>query len=147
MEDDFRQFRDRILDDPATRAVYEARKPLYEFAVQLAELRRQRGLSQAALAKRAGMKQSEVARIEAADGSPTFATMARLLAAAGADLDIRFRDARGEVIRLPMFLAGAELAPRSKRGTGVAAGRGAGAGGVPPAVDLAAPSAPTRKTS
>lgn len=120
MEDDFEQFRDRLLEDPATRAAYEARRPAYAFAVQLAELRRQKGLSQAALARRAGMKQSEVARIEAAEASPTFDTMARLLAAADADLDIRFKDARGKVVRLPMVLKGAELAARSKRGRGVA---------------------------
>lgn len=80
------------------------------------ELRRQKGLSQAALAKLAGMTQPEVARLEAAEASPTFDTMARLLAAAGADLDIKFRDARGKVVRLTMVLKGAELAPRSRRG-------------------------------
>ncbi|MBI5949635.1 MAG: helix-turn-helix transcriptional regulator [Chloroflexi bacterium] len=120
MDDDFKQFRDRMLEDPATRAAYQARKPVYAFAVQLAELRSQKGLSQAALARRAGMKQSEVARIEAAEASPTFDTMARLLAAAEADLDIRFKDARGKVVRLPMVLKGAELGARSRRGRGVA---------------------------
>ena len=120
MEDDFKQFRDRMLEDPATRTAYEARKPVYEFAVQLAELRRLRGLSQAALAQRAGMTQSEVVRIESAESSPTLDTMAHLLSAAGAELDIRFKDARGKVVRLPMALKGAEFAPRSRRGHGVA---------------------------
>jgi transcriptional regulator with XRE-family HTH domain len=120
MEDEFKRFREKLLEDPATKAAYEARKPVYEFAVQLAELRRQRGLSQAALARRAGMKQSEVARFEAAEASPTFDTMARLLSAAGADLDIRFKNADGKVVRLPMVLKGAEKAPRSRRGRGVA---------------------------
>ncbi len=122
MEDDFKQFRANLLEDPATRAAYEARKPVYAFAVQLAELRRQKGLSQAALARRAGMTQSEVARIESAEASPTFDTMARLLAAAEADLDIRFKDAHGKVVKLPMVLRGAERTARSKRGPGVASG-------------------------
>ena len=122
MDNEFKRFRDALLEDPATRAAYEARKPVYAFAVQLAELRRQKGLSQAALARRAGMTQSEVARIESAEASPTFDTMARLLAAAEADLDIRFKDARGKVVRLPMVLKGAELTARSKRGPGVANG-------------------------
>jgi transcriptional regulator with XRE-family HTH domain len=121
MEEDFKQFRDRMLEDPASRAAYKARKPVYAFAVQLAELRRQRRLSQAALAKLAGMKQSEVARIEAAEASPTFDTMARLLAAAEADLDIRFKDTQGKTVRLPMTLKGAEHTPRSRRGRGTAA--------------------------
>ncbi|MBE7519563.1 MAG: helix-turn-helix transcriptional regulator [Thermoflexaceae bacterium] len=114
-KDNWTEFRRELLEDPATRAAYEARKPAFEFAVQLAELRRQKGLSQAALAKLAGMTQPEVARLEAAEASPTFDTMARLLAAAGADLDIKFRDVHGKVVRLPMVLKGAELAPRSKR--------------------------------
>lgn len=136
MQDDFRQFRDKMLEDPATRAAYEARKPAYLFALQLAELRRQRGLSQAALAKRAGVTQSEVARIEAADASPTFDTMARLLSAAEADLDITFKDAHGKTVRLPMLLKGAEHAPRSRRGRGIAA-KPAGA---------VAPEAPARRS-
>jgi len=129
MNDDFKRFRDRMLEDPATRAAYEARKPAYAFAVQLAELRRQRGLSQAALAKRAGMTQSEVARIEAAEASPTFDTMARLLSAAEAELDIRFKNAHGKTVRLPMVLTGAEHAPRSRRGSGTAVAAEAGARG------------------
>ena len=125
MSDDFREFRDRLLDDPTTRATFEARRPVYAFAVQLAELRRQKGLSQAALARRAGMTQSEVARIESAEASPTFDTMARLLAGAEAGLDIRFKDANGRVIRLPMVLDGAQRAARSRRGSGVALADGA----------------------
>lgn len=123
VKDDWKEFRENLLEDPATRAAYEARKPAFEFAVQLAELRRQRGLSQAALARRAGMTQPEVARIEAAEASPTFETMARLLAAAEADLDIKFRDDRGKIVRLPMVLKGAQLAPRSRRGRPMAPAR------------------------
>ena len=121
MNDEFRRFRDKMLEDPETQAAYQARKPVFAFAVQLAELRRRKGLSQSELARRAGMKQPEVARIEAAEASPTFDTMARLLAAAGADLDIRFKESGGKVVRLPMNLAGAEHLPRSKRGRGTVA--------------------------
>lgn len=116
MQDDFKRFRSRLLEEPATREAYEARKPVYAFAIQLAELRRQKGLSQASLAKLAGMTQPEVARIEAAESSPTFDTMARLLAAAEADLDICFRNSAGKITRLPMALRGADRAPRSHRG-------------------------------
>jgi ribosome-binding protein aMBF1 (putative translation factor) len=113
--DDFDAFRARILEDPATRTAFESRRPVYEFAIQIAELRRRRGLTQAELAKRAGMKQSEVSRIESAEASPTFDTMARLLAAAEADLEIRFND-QGKTVRLPMNLKGADRRPRSTRG-------------------------------
>ena len=75
------------------------------------------------------MTQSEVARIEAAEASPTFDTMARLLSAADADLDIRFKDATGKTVRLAMVLKGAAHAPRTKRGRGLAVGTDAGVQG------------------
>ncbi|CAN5446936.1 hypothetical protein BH10ACT2_BH10ACT2_20820 [soil metagenome] len=45
--------------------------------------RSHRGLSQRALAARAGVEQSTIARIESSDADPTFSTVARLLDAAG----------------------------------------------------------------
>lgn len=49
--------------------------------------RRRAGLSQRALAARAGTTQSVVARIELGEVSPTWGTVTRLLAAAGFRLD------------------------------------------------------------
>lgn len=115
MTDDFKQFRQKLLEDPATLAAYESKKPAYEFAIQLAELRRRKGLSQAALAKLAGVTQPEIARLESAEGSPTLDTMARVLSAVGADLDIRFKDESGKLVRLPMTFKGADRAPRTAR--------------------------------
>lgn len=50
---------------------------------QLREARRQRGLDQAALARRAGTTQTYVSRIERGDVSPSLRTLARLLHAMG----------------------------------------------------------------
>jgi len=52
----------------------------------LSEARRRAGLSQRALAERAGTAQSVVARIEAGTVSPGWSTLTRLLAAAGCEL-------------------------------------------------------------
>jgi transcriptional regulator with XRE-family HTH domain len=49
--------------------------------------RTQRGLSQRALANRAGVEQSTIARIENGDTDPTWTTVGRLLEAAGFTLD------------------------------------------------------------
>lgn len=49
------------------------------------------GLSQRALARRAGTAQSVVARIELGATSPTTATLRRLLDAAGFELELRLR--------------------------------------------------------
>jgi transcriptional regulator with XRE-family HTH domain len=54
----------------------------------LRDARLRAGLSQRALATRAGTAQSLVARIERGLTSPTAATLARLLEAAGYDVDV-----------------------------------------------------------
>ena len=56
----------------------------------LREGRARAGLSQRALAKRAGTTQSVVARIEGGQASPTWHTLARLIRAAGLELLVTF---------------------------------------------------------
>ncbi len=56
----------------------------------LSAARRQAGLTQRELARRAGTAQSVVARIESGKSSPTIETMERLLAAAGCVLRLGF---------------------------------------------------------
>ena len=53
------------------------------------EARRRAGLSQRALAGRAGVSQSLVARIESGDVDPSFDRCLKLVRACGFDLDIR----------------------------------------------------------
>ena len=55
----------------------------------LVTARRRAGLSQRELAERAKTSQSVVARIELGAASPSWDTLARLLAAAGFELDVR----------------------------------------------------------
>lgn len=55
----------------------------------LAQARRRAALSQAELAARAGTSQPAVARLESGLGSPTVATLERLLAAAGFAIEPR----------------------------------------------------------
>jgi transcriptional regulator with XRE-family HTH domain len=58
-------------------------------ATLLREARTRAGLSQRALARRAGTAQSVIARIERGQTSPTWETLERLLAAAGAEISAR----------------------------------------------------------
>src|SRR5258705_1890829 len=55
-------------------------------ATLLREARTRAGLSQRALARRAGTAQSVIARIERGQASPTWETLERLLDAAGVDM-------------------------------------------------------------
>ena len=54
-----------------------------ETAELIRTAREQRGLSQRALAERAGVKQSTIARIELGESDPAYSTVIRLLDAAG----------------------------------------------------------------
>jgi chemotaxis signal transduction protein/DNA-binding XRE family transcriptional regulator len=54
----------------------------------LSEARRRAGISQRELARRAGTSQAAVARIERARQSPSAATLRRLIAACGVDLEV-----------------------------------------------------------
>jgi transcriptional regulator with XRE-family HTH domain len=59
-----------------------------ELVPLLQEARARAGLTQRELARRAGTAQSVVARVERGQTSPTLETLARLLAAAGFNLDM-----------------------------------------------------------
>lgn len=72
-------------------------------AVQLANLRERRGLSQTDLANLTGIKQPQIARLERGAHLPALATLRRLLAALGGKLELsetrcRLTPTRGKVV-------------------------------------------------
>jgi len=54
------------------------------------QARKEAGLTQAELARRAGVKQPEIARLETAGANPRIATLDRVLAASGHSLTLGF---------------------------------------------------------
>jgi transcriptional regulator with XRE-family HTH domain len=68
----------RALEHPAVRAEWERSAPSRALALRLVAYRAARDWSQAELARAIGVKQPQVARWEAAEGMPTFATPIRL---------------------------------------------------------------------
>jgi len=63
--------RNKLLSDPAVRAEYDALEPEFSLIRQMLDLRLKEGLSQRALAERAGVPQSTVARIESGQPAKT----------------------------------------------------------------------------
>ncbi len=98
--DDWDTLKAELLKDPATRAAYEARRPAYELASTLIEIRTRFGMSQRQLAAKAHMTQPEIARLESAQVQPTWETVSRILGAIGAELDIKLRTDEGKVVRV-----------------------------------------------
>ena len=77
------QYLNKRLEDPEFRREYEALE--LEFAVleMLAEARKAQGLTQAELAKRSGVNQADISRIENGDINPTLSTLEKLAKACG----------------------------------------------------------------
>ncbi len=66
----------------------------------LREARQSAGLSQAELARRAGVTQSVISAYESGSRQPSLPTLARLVAAAGCDLDVQVRRPGSRLRRL-----------------------------------------------
>ncbi len=68
---------------PEFRREYEKRALANAVSLEVVKYRAKHGLSQTALAKRLGMNQSAIARLEAGEHNPTFETLCRLSSALG----------------------------------------------------------------
>ena len=60
----YQEWRERLLSDPETRAIYEEEAAKSELWLQLVEARQKAGLTQRQMAERLGVSQAQVARIE-----------------------------------------------------------------------------------
>jgi ribosome-binding protein aMBF1 (putative translation factor) len=70
----------------AARAQAEVLGQAYDVAMQVIELRERHGLTQAGLARRTGIDQADLSRIERGATSPTARTLQRIAEALDADL-------------------------------------------------------------
>jgi ribosome-binding protein aMBF1 (putative translation factor) len=88
------------LRDPAFRAEWERTALARWLAVEVAHYRATHSLTQRALAERLGVHQSDVARMEDGEHTPTFERLVRVAAALDIELMIDIRP-RGKVAKLP----------------------------------------------
>lgn len=88
----YREWRDRLLADPNRRRLYEEEAAKKELWLQLVEARQAAGLTQAQLAARLGVSQSQVARIEKRGYEAyTLTTLRRYIQALGDDFCLEVR--------------------------------------------------------
>lgn len=88
---DFREYLKRQLDDPDFKAEYEAMRPEYEAIRAVIAARLESNMTQAELAEKTGIRQSNISRIESGASSPTVDTLARIAAGLGKKLKIEFQ--------------------------------------------------------
>ncbi|NYI07014.1 helix-turn-helix domain-containing protein [Allostreptomyces psammosilenae] len=80
----------RMREPDRTAEGYSAARRAYALGRGVRDRRRELGLTQSQLARRAGMTQSAVSRMEAGGTTPTLDLLERLAVALDADLDVSF---------------------------------------------------------
>ena len=85
------QVRAELLADPEAAAEYEALGPQYELISQIIEARIAQGITQAQLAERTGLRQSNISRLEGGNCNPSLELMNRVARGLGMELHIEFR--------------------------------------------------------
>lgn len=91
---DLAELKARLLEDPETRAEYEALEPEFAIARELIAARTRAGLSQAEVAERMGTSQSTVARLESGRSLPSLRTLERYASATGSRTVVKLEAAR-----------------------------------------------------
>ena len=88
---DLRRYLEEQLKGPDFRAEYEATRQEFALAWALVEARIAANMTQAELAERSGVRQSNISRIENGACVPTIATLQALANGLGKELSISFR--------------------------------------------------------
>jgi predicted transcriptional regulator len=84
----YKKYKQRVLKDKALLKEYEKLAPEFAIAEKLIEIRLNKGLTQAQLAKKIGTKQSAIARLESGNYNPTINFLKRIAEALNLKLDI-----------------------------------------------------------
>jgi len=86
----FDRYLTRQLKDPKFKKTYEEEGAKLEIAFQIIQLRKRRKMSQAVLARKIGMKQSNIARMESGQQNFTINMLWKIARAFKRDLKISF---------------------------------------------------------
>ena len=87
---DLQKYKKKQLQDPEFKAEYERTRPGFEIMRALVDARISQNLTQKELAKKSGVRQSNISRIENGTCSPTIATLEALAAGMGKKLIVSF---------------------------------------------------------
>ena len=79
-----------LLKDPEVRAAYDALEPEFELAAAIIRKRIEKKMSQAALAKKMGTKQSAISRLESGEYNPSLTLLRKVAKALDSKLTVSF---------------------------------------------------------
>lgn len=86
----FHEHLEELMRDEAFREEYEQMQPEFEVMRALIDARTKMNMTQKELAKRSGVKQSNISRIEKGNNSPNITTLKKLAEGLGLRLQIKF---------------------------------------------------------
>lgn len=87
---DFRRHLEKSLHNPDFAREWHEQSPERDVMRRIVEARIEEGLTQQELAKRCGMRPSNLCRLESGNGNPSVATLDKIARGLGRKLDIRF---------------------------------------------------------
>lgn len=79
-----------LLENPEFKRQWEEDEPEREVLHAIAKLRSEQGLTQTELAKRTGIKQGELSKLENGKANPTLETLQKIAKGLGMRLELRF---------------------------------------------------------
>jgi DNA-binding XRE family transcriptional regulator len=82
----YKEYKKEALKDPELKAAYDALEPEFKMAESMIRARLAKQLTQEQLAKKAGVTQNTIARLESGTNNPTIATVSRVASALGKEL-------------------------------------------------------------
>ena len=86
----YEKFFQNQMKDPEIRKEYEAMEPEFALIQAMIDARRESGLTQQELARRTGITQADISKIENGNANPSLKTLQRLAAGMGRKLKIEF---------------------------------------------------------
>lgn len=84
----WKEYKREALKDPAFKKAYDALEPEFKLASSLIQARIDNKLTQQQLAKKAGVSQTVVARLESGEANPTVGTISRVASVLGRELKL-----------------------------------------------------------
>lgn len=88
---DWGTLKQELLKDPEVKKEYDRLTPRYAVISAIIKARMEKGITQAALAKKMGTKQSAIARVESGNANPSLDFLERLAQALNVSLSIQFK--------------------------------------------------------
>lgn len=86
----YEEWRNKQLENPEFRAEYEKLRPEFDIIFAMAEARRKQNITQEELARRTGISQADISKLENGTRNPSLNLLKRIAAGMGTTLKIEF---------------------------------------------------------